>query len=313
MKAEHRSLARAARPDECDLAIIVVSYRTGPALSALIESVDDAVDGATWFAAVVNNAPEEDLRGAVPVDDRIVVVEAGDNLGYSGGLNLGLAHIRPARHIAFLNPDLTLLPGSLAALMNALDAGSAAAVPLILDGTGRRQSSLRREPTLLAGLGEALFGDGWPRRPQRFAEVVRRSDAYGVAHDVDWATGAAVIVRADVVRQVGAWDAERFFLYSEETDYARRIRDLGGRIRFVPSAVVRHRGGGSGSSPQLDALLEVNKLRYFRKWHGPTASAFFAGVLLVRNALRPHRAGARAAVRALLSPSVRAALPGGAR
>lgn len=84
-------------------------------------------------------------------------------------------------------------------------------------------------------------------------------------------------------------------------------------LRFTPAAVVRHRGSGSGSSPQLDALIEINKLRYFRKWHGPLASSIFATVLVMHNVVRPHRAGSRAALRALLSARARTELPGGRR
>ncbi len=296
-----------------DLSIVVVSYHSGPDLRTLLESAGPAAGEAEWHLTVVNNAADEDLREFLPVDDHVSIVDAGANLGYSGGLNVGLEHAPEARYVVFLNPDLILRPGSLAALGQALAAGASAAVPLILDGNGRRQPSLRTEPTVLAAAGDALFGDAWPARPRWLGETVRHPAAYEAPRDVAWATGAALAVRTDIARKVGPWDADRFFLYSEETDYARRIRDGGGTIRFVPQAVVQHRGAGSGSSPQLDALLEVNKLRYYRKWHGPAGSALFGAVLLLRNAIRPHRAGARAAVRALLSPAARAALPGGPR
>lgn len=296
-----------------DVSMIIVSYYSGHDLPRLLSSVDAAVGSASWHVTIVNNALDDDLHGVLPVEERVSIVDATENLGYSGGLNLGLEYAPAARCVVFLNPDLTLLPGSIASLREAIDGGADAAVPLTLDDDGLPQPSLRREPSILAAFGEAVFGNAWPLRPQSLAEMVRDPAAYQSAHDIDWATGAALAVSTDVVRRVGPWDEARFFLYSEETDYARRIRQQRGRIQFVPGAAVQHRGAGSGSSPQLDALLEVNKLRYFRKWHGPVASGVFGLVLLTRNAVRPHRPGAREAVRSLLSRSARAALPGGPR
>lgn len=297
-----------------DLSIVVVSYRSGHLLCDLIRSIDDAAHGLSWRATVVDNWPDgEDLSAVEMLDDRVGVVATGRNLGYSGGLNIGTALAPDARFIVFLNPDLVLRPHALRQLAQELADGAAAAVPLLVDEHGDVQHSLRREPTLLSALGEAVFGDRFAGRPKWLSETVRDADRYLDRHAVDWATGAALAVRADIVRAVGPWDSDRFFLYSEETDYSRRIRECGGEIVFVPSSVVAHRGGGSGTSPQLDALLEVNKLRYYRKWHGATASSLFCVLLLARNLARPHRRGAVAAVHALLSPRARAALPGGAR
>lgn len=296
-----------------DFSIVVVSFHSSGDLPELIASVDAAAAGATWHATIVNNAPDEPLARLLAANDHVSVIEAGANLGYSGGINVGRAHSPRARWTVFLNPDLTLAPGALQALGAALDAGSDAAVPLIVDADGHRQNSLRQEPSLLGAIGDAFFGDSWSRRPQVFSEIVRSPESYSHAHPIQWATGAALAIRTELADALGEWDARRFFMYSEETDYARRIREHGGSIGFEPGAVVEHRAGGSGSAPELDALLEVNKLRYYRKWHGPVASGTFGLVLLGRNLIRPHRPGARVAVRALLSRRARANLPGGPR
>ena len=91
--------------------------------------------------------------------------------------------------------------------------------------------------------------------------------SYQHRHVVDWATGAALLVDAELDRRVGGWD-ERFFLYSEEVDFMRRVRESGSQIWFEPGAVMRHRRGGSGASDMLEALMAVNRVRYQEKWHG---------------------------------------------
>ncbi|MET3769614.1 GT2 family glycosyltransferase [Marisediminicola sp. UYEF4] len=297
-----------------DCLVIVVAYKSARDLPGLIESIPPAMNDLSWRAVVVDNYGEDDLRNRLSGYDHVTVIDAGANLGYSGGLNHGMAHAESSRFVLFLNPDLVLEPAAASALLSAcVTAGVVAAVPLVLAESGAPQPSLRREPTVLRSAGEAVFGDRWPRRPHWLAEMIRDGDAYAVPTPVDWATGAALLVRSSTIELVGKWDHTRFFLYSEETDYSRRIRESGGRILFTPSAVVRHRGAGSGSSNQLEALLSVNKVRYFRKWHGPTATAAFFGVAVLHNLLRLGRPAARASLTALLSPRARRALPGSSR
>lgn len=295
-----------------DCRLIVVAYRSTPALGRLLESVPGAMDGLSWRVVVVNNDPAADLSDVVAAHPRSQLVESGANIGYAGGLNRGLQVAPAARWTAFLNPDLCLRPGSIARLTAAAGEHDAA-VPTIVDGEGVRQWSLRREPTVLAALGDALFGDRWADRPSVLSETVRDPETYARAGSVDWATGAALVVATPAVGEVGPWDAERYFLYSEETDYCRRLRAHGSTIHFVPEAVVQHQGAGSGTSDALHALQEVNRVRYFRTWHGDVESALFTGVVMLKHLLRIHRREGRAAFRALVSPRSRAALPGDGR
>lgn len=292
-----------------DCVLLVISYRSAADVDALLRSVPDAAEGLSWRAVVVNNDPSDDLRAATS-GHQVELVQAGANLGYAGGINLGLAAAPPSRWTVFLNPDLRLGPGALA-VMAATAGEESAVVPVIRDDHALRPS-LRREPSLLGSLGEALMGDHWPSRPSLLTEMVREPDAYRRPGTVAWATGAALLVPTGVVQHVGPWDADRFFLYSEETDYCRRIRESGHDIRFEPRAVVVHRGAGSGTSDELHALMEVNRVRYYRKWHSAPATAAFAGITVLHNLARVRRTRNRAALQALLSVRARAALPGGA-
>jgi N-acetylglucosaminyl-diphospho-decaprenol L-rhamnosyltransferase len=295
-----------------DCAVIVVAYRSADDLPALLASLPAAAGPLSWRVVIVDNYGQDQLDRVVEGDPRVSLISARGNLGYSGGLNLGIRHAPASRFTVFLNPDLMLDPGALAALAAACTGDMVgASVPLVVDDNGIRQRSLRNEPSLSRALGEAMLGDHWPGRPHWLSEMVRMPLRYTARATTDWATGAAFMVRSEVLAQVGAWDARHFFLYSEETDYSRRLREAGYAIVFAPDAVVRHKGAGSGSSAQLEALLAVNKLRYYRKWHPAVPVAAFFAVSVVHNLLRVRRPGARAALRALLSRRARAALPGG--
>nr|WP_244962867.1 glycosyltransferase family 2 protein [Cryobacterium roopkundense] len=292
--------------------MVIVAFKSAVDLPRLLDSVPDALGSLSWHALVVDNYGQDNVADSLASRPHVTVVSSGSNLGYSGGLNIGLSSSPSSRFTVFLNPDVVLLPGSLSQLVRACSVdGVAAAVPVVIDEEGVTQPSLRREPSALGALGEALFGDHWPGRPTWLAEMIRDPRAYRLTHDAEWATGAALAVRSDVLRAIGPWDSHRFFLYSEETDYCRRIRALGHRISFSPEAVVRHRGAGSGSSPELNALMAINKVRYFRKWHGSAASALFACITVVHSALRLGRPESRLTIQALFSAPARAALPGG--
>ncbi|MBO0078352.1 hypothetical protein JJD28_14990, partial [Listeria monocytogenes] len=74
---------------------------------------------------------------------------------------------------------------------------------------------------------------------------------------------AALLIRRDLADRLGPWD-ERFFLYSEETEYFHRARKAGETGWFTPDAIVRHEQGGSGVRPEFTALMAVNRVRYAR-------------------------------------------------
>ena len=121
--------------------------------------------------------------------------------------------------------------------------------------------------------------------PDFYPEFDYRPASYVDAHDVDCATGAALLVRAEVTRELGDWN-EEFFVASEQTDYFRRIRESGRRVRFEPSAVVKHRRGGFGTSPAIATLMAVNRVRYAERHHGFAFAVLFRAVAALAEMLR---------------------------
>ena len=176
-------------------------------------------------------------------------------------------------------------------------------VPRMHDESGRLSHSLRREPTVLRALGEAVLGGRAGRYP-RFGEVVLDEADYRAPTVADWATGAIMMMSAACRTACGPWD-ESFFLYSEETEFALRARDRGFTTRLVPEAVAVHLGGESGVSARLWTLLTVNRVRLYRRRRGLPAAAAYWGVTLLREIPRAAlgKKRSRSAVAALLRPS----------
>jgi GT2 family glycosyltransferase len=274
--------------EHADVGVVVVTHNSARDVPLLIDGLRVAAHDRRIRLIVVDNQSSDDTVSLVRAQEDIILVESGGNRGYSGGINAALPMVGRCENVLILNPDLELAPDAVPRLIAAADeAGVGAVVPLILDGDGAIHPSLGREPSLIRGIGDALFGGNICALLRLPSEFDYRKESYLHAHDVDWATGAALLVRAAVAREVGDW-SEAFFLYSEEVDYFRRIRTSGWRIRFAPSAVVKHRAGGSGRSRDLAALQAVNRIRYIETYHGSAYSAMFRAVVALRHALRSY-------------------------
>lgn len=288
-------IAATAAADPAGCAAVIVTYNSRDCITGLLESLPAAAPGVNLRTIVVDNGSRDGTVAAVRGIPGVTVVETGANLGYAGGINAGR---RAAGHygtLLVLNPDVVLEPGAVTRMHTALsDPAVGIVVPTLTDHDGRVHRSLRREPTLARALGEGLLGDHIGKRPGFLSEVVRDAGAYQVPHAVEWATGAVLLISAACDRAVGDWD-ERFFLYSEETDYAARARTCGFRVEYLPSARARHSGSGSGNSSALAALLAVNRVRYMEK-HAGRARAFRAVVIageLARSGNSSHRVALR--------------------
>lgn len=291
-----------------DIAVIVVTYNSVQMVGKMLQSLRDSSDCLSLRVIVVDNASSDGTLAFVRSMADVIAVDSGGNIGYAAGINLGMRSVGQAGSVLILNADLQVHPGALSAMNRRLrQPGVGCVVPAVLDRTGELTLSVRREPSLAAAAGDAAFGSHWPSRPEALSQVVRSRGSYTHSHRIDWATGAALLVDHRVAEQVGDWD-ERFFLYSEETDFFRRIRDRGHEIWFEPEAQVTHIEAGSGRSPELVALTIVNGIRYAEKHHRSSAAPLRL-ILLIHEMRRWGDPTHRVALQALLHKRRWADLP----
>ena len=295
-----------------EVAVVVVTYNSGGEIADLISSLRDQTRANSLRVVVVDNASCDDTLAQLAEHPDVVVVNAGGNVGYAAGINVGLQHVGDAATVLVLNPDIRVELGAIAALLRRLAADKAIGivVPLVTDELGQRSETIFNEPGLLRATFDAVLGSVWRSRPALLSEWVRQPSAYTVARPIDWATGAAFLIDRETSDAIGEWD-ERFFLYSEETDFCRRARTLGKAIWFEPAAVVRHAQGKSGASPRLDALLGVNRIKYMRK-HSPRTAGLYRCIALGGALLRARRSESqRLTARFLSDESLWPTLPHG--
>lgn len=293
-----------------DAVAIVVTYNSAGCVGALIESLRAETNDLTLRVVVADNSSSDGTLEFVRSEHPDVQAFAtGGNLGYSGGINAAMRRAGEAAAVVVLNPDLTVDRGSLKKLMQRLLASQAGAVvPRLLNPSGQTSLSLFREPTIPTAVGDALLGRRAPSRPDWLSGTDLSPESYAHAHTVDWATGAALMIRRPVADSL-TWD-ESYFLYGEETDFFRSLRTIGETVWYEPAAVMSHAGGASGSSSQLNALLAVNRVRYIRKYHSAAYSAVFHGVVAFSELLRCWKPDRRGVLQTVLDERRWAALPG---
>ena len=271
-----------------DIAVVIVTYNSAAQVDELFADLRRDAVSLALRVVVVDNESTDDTAELVSKHDDINLIRSGGNIGYAGGINRARPHLGPSAAVLILNPDLRLRERALAAMLSALarpDVG--AVVPVsVFDEADKLDLTLRREPSILGALGDAVMGGRrFAGRPSWLTETELRLERYRMPHAVDWATGAALLIRADVERTIGDWD-ESYFLYSEETDYCRRIRHHGYRVWFEPKALVQHSGAGSGTSSALSTLMAVNKVRYVERHHRRPYAAAYRAVVALHEARR---------------------------
>jgi N-acetylglucosaminyl-diphospho-decaprenol L-rhamnosyltransferase len=307
-----------------DLSVVILSWNVRDLLRQCLRSVagdtglitgsgpePKAPYGLTAEVIVVDNASNdgsaEMVRAEFPFV-RLILNET--NRGYTGGNNDGIA-VAGGRYVMILNPDALVMEDALATMVAYADAHPEVGVlgPQLLDPDGSVQSSRRRFPTLMT----ALFESTW-LQPLAPCGVLRRYYLLDCADDetqeVDWLVGACLLVRRETIQQVGGLD-EGFFMYSEELDWCRRIRQAGWKVVYLPKAQVIHHVGKSSDQvvAQRHIYFQTSKVRYFRKHHGALAAGgvrivllmMYAGQLVleaVKGALGHKRALRRERVRA---------------
>ncbi|MFC7403018.1 WecB/TagA/CpsF family glycosyltransferase [Citricoccus sp. GCM10030269] len=293
-----------------EVAVVTVTYNSESAIDQFVASLRREASSIRLRLIVADNDSTDRTVERLRAHPDVVVVPTGGNLGYAAGINTANRAAGESEAVLILNPDLEVLPGSVARLLAEIRSGEAnVVVPRLVDPDGETQLSLRREPSVTRALGDAVFGSCWPQRPSALAEIDAAPESYQFGHEVDWATGAAVMVASETARRIGDWD-EQFFLYSEEVDFFRRARELGAVARYEPSAVMMHAGSGSGSSPQLTALMAVNRLRYVAKYHPEPIPSLYRLAITLHETLRSHRPERRGVLRAVCDEARWDTLPG---
>jgi N-acetylglucosaminyl-diphospho-decaprenol L-rhamnosyltransferase len=273
-----------------DLSVIVVTHNRAELALTTLRTARAAVRDLEVEWIVVDSGSSDGTPEAIESACADVRVLREHNIGFAAANNRGLEHVR-GRYVLLLNPDVETAAGTFDELVAELDArpeiGVASVVQNAPDGT--LQYSVRRFPSAWLALGEALAAARWtPLR--RWREEEPRALLYRTETSADWLVGAFLIARAQALADVGPLD-ERFFLYSEETDWCFRFHRAGWRVAHLPTMTVTHHSGHA-PGPDLAAQQSYAKILFARKHYGRAHAAAIRAALALRHALRAALAAA---------------------
>lgn len=252
-----------------ELAIAIVHYRAERLLAECVHRLQASRD-ADFRAVIVDNGSIQPLEGFAG-DPRFELIRPPRNLGYAAATNLALDRLpRDIPFVLLLNPDVQVEPETLVTVLGALatDPEAGAATPRLVLPSGDLDPACRRsEPTPLTALAKQL---GLHRLFPRSRFFGRYNLTYldpGVAHTVDSASGAFLLLRREALERVGDRLDERFFLYGEDLDLCRRLREAGYRILYRPEARAVHvKGSGRIRAARTTVHFYRSMWTYYRKW-----------------------------------------------
>lgn len=257
-----------------DVSLVIVSWNTRTDLSQCLHAVSAAAGQLMVEVIVVDNGSSDGtqamLAGEFP---HVRVIQNRDNVGYGRANNIG-ARAGTGRALLILNSDCELQPGSLQAMVAELERDASIGMVLcrILNPDRSLQPSVHESlPSPWSHLGDLFFLSSLRyalyRCPALHRWLLRSTvKAHQRTRDVAWGGGMCMLIRRELFDALGGFD-ERFFMYCEDMDLCKRIRDAGYRVRYLAEPCAVH-GWGKSTAQLPERMLEEScksRVRYFEK------------------------------------------------
>jgi GT2 family glycosyltransferase len=256
------------------LSIIIVTFNSRAHIDRCLGSLTEHAPAVDREVVVVDNASTDGTVAAVRARwTGVRVIEAGDNLGFARANNLGIRQTSGGL-ILLLNPDTIVPAGSIDALIAALEARPDAAVagPRLVNAEGRAELSFGAMMSPLAELRQKTLVRGNDRGVRAVSAYVEWLTRH--PREVDWVSGACMLLRRADVEAIGLMD-ERYFMYAEDVDLCAAVRARGRKVLFAPSAQVVHLRGQSRAtaSAATERAYRRSQIAFYEKHHPRWAAA----------------------------------------
>jgi hypothetical protein len=272
--------------------VVVVCWNDKEKIAAALDSVfalpEVRADPAFARVVVSDNGSRDGSREFVRAryGGRAEILENGANLGFAAACNRAFA-ATSSPYIFLLNPDAELRDGALTQAVAFMDAhprcGIAGSRIYNIDGS-IQESCGEFDTWTGAFLRSSAWGE-WPAFRRYANGASLRAWDYGSERRVDIVIGAALTLRRTMLAEIGTFD-ERFFLYHEEIDLAKRAAAAGWETWYVPASEAVHEGMGSARGQyNVETRKQRSRRAYWLKHHGPLWYAALVAALLGRYAL----------------------------
>ena len=259
------------------IAVIIVSWNCRESLSRCLKSLKEYGPPGLEII-VVDNASVDGTGQEIPLRfPDIHFLPQEKNLGFAAANNIG-ASVTKADYLFFLNPDTFIKPRAIEILQDFMEKtpGCALAAPTLLDDKGNVMQSIFRFPSLWNYWTEhSIF---LPLREGLKKLFLRKASPFTPVFkpcEIDWATGAAFLVRRNALEGEPVFD-ERYFMYSEDADLCKRLAERGWKRYLLPDAQVVHSHRQSSIQARARTIFHLfhSMTIYYVKYKGPAGNFF---------------------------------------
>lgn len=265
-----------------EYSVVLVEYFSSDHIVRCLESIYLQTKLPEKIVVVVNGI-EDSFRKKISNNFKdVVLIDPGNNLGYSKAANLGIANT-DSPIVLTLNPDTELKSDAaeLSCLYLAEHDLVGALGPQILDCDFNIYPSARTEPSLLDSVGHGLLGAFFPNN--RFTRRYKNLDTdENQTRRTDWLSGAALFLRRQALDEIGGWD-EDYFMYCEDIDLGNKLRNNRWENIYFPKAQITHIQGVSTSRTPVKLLVEHHKSLYIysnKKYNNNLMMKIFVAVFI---------------------------------
>jgi len=251
-----------------DISVCIVSWNVAADLRACLQALENQRGEVGFEIIVVDNASTDGSPDLVAREfPGAHLIRSQRNLGFARACNVAV-HSAHGRYLLLLNPDCLLPPDALVKLMQFADEHPDAGLvgPKLVNADGSVQHSARRLPNIKAAiLRNTFLGRLFPGSTAVDDYLMRQWDRESV-REVDWLSGACLVVRRGALDEVGLLD-ERFFWGSEDVDLAIRMKNADWRVLYTPEPQVMHAVGRSTDRVPWRTIFRTHRsmFRLYRK------------------------------------------------
>jgi len=268
------------------VSIIIPAFNKVNYSLSCIQSISERIDTKTnpSFEVVLVDNGSSDNTIALKGIKNLVFVHNKENLGFVGGCNEGLKASR-GEYVIFLNNDAEVTENWLTSLYDTIEADSK---------IGIVGSKIIYPNGVLQEAGGIIFKDADGLNYGKFDQA--DSYQYNYVRDVDYCSGASIIIKRSLMNSFGGFDNLYYPAYYEDTDLSFKVRKEGLRVVYQPESVIFHiEGGTAGTSTNtgFKKFQAINKEKFLKRW-GKTLNA--SHVLPAEHYLGRDRSGDKLAL-----------------
>ena len=249
------------------LSIIIVTYNSMGHIDECLRSLVENRPAVDHEIVVVDNASTDGTAAATRARwNGVRVIDAGANLGFARANNLGIQQTF-GELILLLNPDTSIPARAVDMLVGALETRPDVAIagPRLVNADGHAELSFGRMMSPLAEMRQKVLvrGSEFGGPIAMYVESMTRRE-----RDVDWVSGACLLVRRTDAESVGLMD-ERYFMYAEDVDFCAAVRAVGWKVLFTPSVQVTHVRGQSRATAftETERAYRRSQIAFYEKHH----------------------------------------------